>query len=90
MTAPCSYPHSVSRNWSEEFTNQQRLLRPDASGKLTNWLAQSWKIEGTDQKPIIDVQIRPGVKFHNGDPVTTEDVKFSFERYKLSTKYFNG
>ena len=26
--------------------------------------------------------LRPGIKFHNGDPVTGEDVKFSFERYR--------
>jgi peptide/nickel transport system substrate-binding protein len=26
--------------------------------------------------------LREDVKFHNGDPVTPEDVKFSFERYK--------
>ena len=26
--------------------------------------------------------LRKGARFHNGDPVTAEDVKFSFERYK--------
>jgi peptide/nickel transport system substrate-binding protein len=26
--------------------------------------------------------LRNGIKFHNGDPVTAEDVKFSFERYR--------
>jgi hypothetical protein len=26
--------------------------------------------------------LREGLTFHNGDPFTAEDVKFSFERYK--------
>ena len=27
-------------------------------------------------------KLRPGIKFHDGSPVTTEDVKFAFEQYK--------
>jgi len=27
-----------------------------------------------------------GVEFHNGDPVTAEDVKFSFERYRGNSR----
>lgn len=26
--------------------------------------------------------LRPGIKFHNGEPVTVQDVKFSFEQYR--------
>src|ERR1700737_524301 len=29
-----------------------------------------------------DFVLRQGAMFHNGDPVTAEDVKFSFERYR--------
>ena len=47
-----------------------------------NWLAQSWSVGGTPEKPMIDVHLRPGVKFQNGDPLTAEDVKFSYERLR--------
>ena len=43
-------------------------------------LAESWTVS-TDQKTY-DFKLRPGLKFHNGDPFTAEDVKFSFERAK--------
>jgi peptide/nickel transport system substrate-binding protein len=43
-------------------------------------LAESWK-ESPDGKAY-EFKLRSGLKFHNGDPVTAEDVKFSFERYK--------
>lgn len=40
-------------------------------------LATSWKII-TPQ--LIELKIRQGVKFHNGDPMTVDDVVFSLER----------
>ena len=44
------------------------LIRFDPDLKPVNWLAKSWRVEGTHERPIIDVRLRPGVKFHNGDP----------------------
>jgi peptide/nickel transport system substrate-binding protein len=43
-------------------------------------LAESWKVSSDGR--VYDFTLRKGVKFHNGDPLTSEDVKFSFERYK--------
>ena len=42
-------------------------------------LAESWSTSEDDL--IHEFVLRPGVKFHDGEPVTAEDVKFSFERY---------
>ncbi len=41
-------------------------------------LAESWTISPDGKQ--IDFKLRQGVKFHNGDPFTAEDVKFTFER----------
>jgi peptide/nickel transport system substrate-binding protein len=56
------------------------LVRPYPPHKMGSSLAESWK-ESADGKTY-EFKLRAGLKFHNGDPVTTEDVKFSFERYK--------
>jgi peptide/nickel transport system substrate-binding protein len=43
-------------------------------------LAESWTVSA-DQK-VYDFKLREGLKFHNGDPFTAEDVRFSFYRAK--------
>jgi peptide/nickel transport system substrate-binding protein len=43
-------------------------------------LAESWKASADGR--VYEFVLRKGVKFHNGDTLTAEDVKFSFERYK--------
>ena len=56
------------------------LVRPYPGQKMGPSLAETWQ-ESADGKTY-EFTLRPGLKFHNGDPLTTEDVKFSFERYK--------
>jgi len=56
------------------------LVKPMPAGPNTPSLAESW----TQSKDglVYEFTLRKGVKFHNGDPVTPADVKFSFERYR--------
>ena len=56
------------------------LVKPMPGGIMTPSLAESWSLarDGVTYEFVI----RKNAKFHNGDPVTAEDVKFTFERYK--------
>ena len=56
------------------------LVRPLPGTRMGAALAQSWS-----QSPdglTYEFVLRKGVRFQNGDPLTAEDVKFSFERYR--------
>jgi len=56
------------------------MVRPLPGFKMGNSLAESWR-ESADGLTY-EFKLRRGLRFHNGDPVTTEDVKFSYERYR--------
>src|SRR5215470_3933331 len=56
------------------------VMRPMPGQKIGNSLAESWT-ESPDGL-VYEFKLRQGLRFHNGDPCTAEDVKFSFERYK--------
>src|SRR5439155_1253241 len=56
------------------------LVKPMPGGLNTPSLAESWTMSPDGR--TWDFVLRKGTRFHNGDPVTAEDVKFSFERYK--------
>jgi peptide/nickel transport system substrate-binding protein len=58
------------------------LVKPMPTGMNTPSLAESWS-QSSDGL-VYEFVLRKGAKFHNGEPVTAEDVKFSFERYKGS------
>jgi peptide/nickel transport system substrate-binding protein len=56
------------------------LVRPLPGTRMGAALAQSWS-QSADGLTY-EFVLRKGAKFQNGDPVTAEDVKFSFERYR--------
>jgi len=56
------------------------LVRPLPGEKLGHSLAESWR-ESLDGL-VYEFKLRDGLRFHNGDPCTAEDVKFSFECYR--------
>ena len=58
------------------------LVKPMPGNLMTPSLAESWTVS-PDQKAY-EFKLREGLKFHNGDPFTAEDVKFSFNRAKGS------
>ena len=58
------------------------LVKPMPAGWNTPSLAESWS--QSKDGLTYEFVLRKGVKFHNGDPVTADDVKFSFDRYKGS------
>jgi peptide/nickel transport system substrate-binding protein len=56
------------------------LVKPMPGNPTAPSLAESWT--ASPDGLAYDFVLRRGVKFHNGDPLTAEDVKFSFERYR--------
>jgi len=67
-------------NTSTESIHQNMfdyLFKRDENNVLQPWLAESYEIV---DDTTIQVVLKQGVKFHNGDEFTAEDVKFTLER----------
>ena len=56
------------------------LLKPMPTGPSAASLAESWTVSPNGL--VYDFTLRANARFHNGERVTAEDVKFSFERYR--------
>ena len=56
------------------------LAKPMPASLTTPSLAEAWTV--SKDGLTYEFVLRKGAKFHNGDPVTADDVRFSFDRYK--------
>src|SRR4051812_25957379 len=57
------------------------LIQYDAKLKAVPWLAESWQLSDSS----VVFKLRSDVKWHDGQPVTAEDVKFTFDLAKDTT-----
>ncbi|HEX3178296.1 MAG TPA: ABC transporter substrate-binding protein, partial [Methylomirabilota bacterium] len=65
-----------------QYALHDALVKPMPGGINTPSLAESWTV--SKDGLAYDFKLRQGITFHNGAPITPEDVRFSFERYRGS------
>lgn len=69
--------HSAGPNSAFAYTIFSRLTETDENARLHPGLAESWEMID----PLTwEFRLRKGVKFHNGEDFTAEDVVFTFKR----------
>lgn len=56
------------------------LVWKDASGEILPWLADSW--EESDDARTYTFQLRDDVSWHDGKPLTAQDVAFTFQYFR--------
>jgi peptide/nickel transport system substrate-binding protein len=56
------------------------VVKPMPGAPMAPSLAESWSV--SKDGLTYEFVLRKNARFHNGDPVTADDVKFSFERYR--------
>jgi len=66
--------------WMILYALHDGMARPMPGNSTAPGLAESWSV--SPDGLVYEFSLRRGVRFHNGEPVTAEDVKFSFERYR--------
>jgi ABC-type transport system substrate-binding protein len=70
----------------DNFLNMsQDALIKNLREKRYDHLALAERFEFAEDGRSATFQLRPGIKFHNGDPVTPTDVKWSYEHYRGSS-----
>ena len=73
-------PHKAVAAGTKEvlFNIYEGLVKPDKDGNLIAAVASEYKV--SDDAKVYTFTLRDGVKFHNGNAVTAEDVKYSIDR----------
>ena len=84
-------PHAQNEGPTETLLHHiyETLVWRDNDGKLVPRLALSWQIMPSDPT-VWEFRLRPNVKFHDGTPMTADDVVFSLNRARMDASDFKG
>jgi peptide/nickel transport system substrate-binding protein len=82
-------PHAQNEGPTIAFNNQiyETLVARDNNNKLIPGLAVSWRLA---EPTVWEFKLRQGVKFHNGENFTADDVVFSYQRALAPTSDYKG
>jgi ABC-type transport system substrate-binding protein len=72
--------HSNFNNWYAWQLAYETLTVVSPDGKIQPQLATTW--DATPDGLTFTFKVRPGVKFHDGSPLTADDVVFTFQRLR--------
>ena len=73
-------PHKAVAAGTKEvlFNMYEGLLKPDPDGNIIPAVAESYEV--SEDGTLYTFKLRDNVKFHDGTPVTAEDVQYSIEK----------
>ena len=79
-------PHKAEGAGTREvlFNIYEGLVKPDENGNLNPAVASNYTI--SEDGKTYTFTLRDGIKFHNGNPVTVEDIKYSIDRCADTSK----
>lgn len=72
-------PLSYTGGFEPKTMIYETLVRAGVDGRVVPGLAESWKVEGDGCG--VSFRLREGARFHDGTPVTAEDVRQHFRRW---------
>ncbi|MCC6018341.1 MAG: ABC transporter substrate-binding protein [Candidatus Verstraetearchaeota archaeon] len=79
-------PCKVTSGWDYEVIDKvyDTLMKRDLSNNYIPWMARSWdvKIFPENKTQIITFYLYENITWHDGKPLTGEDVKFTIEYYR--------